>query len=94
MFIEIKGNNDIYIKYGDMNSDLIKNTFYINLDLIVSVSFQEETDTYFDERPEVTRKAIYFGTATIDIDYTISFDKEGMGEYNRIKRIIEEQTIK
>jgi hypothetical protein len=30
----------------------------------------------------------------MDIDFTLCFDKEGMGEYNRIKRIIEERLLK
>jgi hypothetical protein len=96
MFIEIKGDSGIYQKFGlgGMNSDKVNNSFYINLNLIISVSFHEVTDTYFDDRPDKTRKAISLGTANMDIDFTLCFDKEGMGEYNRIKRIIEERLLK
>jgi hypothetical protein len=94
MFIEIKGNSGIYIKDGGMNSELLEDTFYINLDLVLDISFITTTDTYFGERSKIDKKAIYLKTISVDTDYILSFDKEGMGEYNKIKRIFEELIVK
>jgi hypothetical protein len=96
MFIEIKKDSGIYEKnrLDGRNSSEVTTTFYININLIISVSFHEVTDTYFDDRPDKIRQAISLVTTDNDIVYTFCFDKEVMGEYNRIKRIIDERLLK
>ena len=78
MFLEIKKHDGVYLE-NDCNS--CWSPLLINLSLVYQIKF--DTNSI-----ELTHSAGEFICR-----YNLKFTKEGMGEYHRIKRIIESQTL-
>ncbi len=88
MFIEINQHNGVAERSFDgHNWNKSFNNCHIGLNQITKVKFSTEENEKIIE--------FSFGAKEVDeqwVDY--KFNKEGMGEYNRIKRILDENVIK
>ena len=80
MFIEIKIQDGVKASYGLKGYPYDKN-FLINLNLIPTISIYKD---------EIFFEGIDYHNNSI----TVNFTKNGIGEYQRIKRIIESQILK
>ena len=91
MFIEIKGNSGVYIGDSFSHTEIVE-SFFINLDLTLEVRFSKTTE--FDKIKDIEKDTISFYFVGEEPIYNFTFNKQGMGEYHRLKRIIESQILK
>jgi hypothetical protein len=85
MFLEIKKHTGVDIEEiisPEYSIEVkIEEAFFINLSFV--------TEIYIGEQPFIVLK-IHSGYREVKLNFT----QEGMGEYQRLKRIIESQTLK
>ena len=91
MFLEIKKHDGVY--NGPSTHSLLRNDFRINLFLVDEIIDKNIIHDKMFSNDSISNLATITFNMYEKRSIVIYFTKKGMGEYHRIKRIVESQTL-
>ena len=91
MFLEIKNDKVYYLNVYHHTYKKEDEEWFINLNQVDDISFPKEPST---KEYDIKKSIIFNSYRYSDSPIEISFPKESLGEYHRIKRLIESKVLR